>query len=734
LLQQPIFFIVIFGSMTKVVQFMLRKKNLPIVLLFLGAGLFLAFRTLGIGAGDPPTKYEKILHNVGDMLSEGHYSPKKIDDNFSKEVFKKYIAEKIDDQKNTLLQSDIQQLRKFETRIDDEIKGGSVQFVPAVSEIYKKRLLETEQIYKDILAKPFDFTKDESANLNADQLDYPKNEAERKEAWRKRLKYLTLERYSDMLESREKNKGKEGYVAKTDEELEKDARDRVSRIMGRTYDRLKMKVTDDERFNEFVKTITESMDPHTTFFPPVDKRYFDEEMSGRFYGIGASLVPEDGSIKIGTLITGSPAWKSGEVNIGDFILKVGQGVAEPIDLTGYTVQDAVKIIRGKKGTEVRLTLKKTDGSIKTVSLIRDEIIQDETFARSAIINSDHGEKIGFIYLPEFYADFENPKGARCSEDVRKEIVKLKEQKVDGIIMDLRNNGGGSLYDVVQMVGLFIEGGPIVQVKDREGKPTVYYDRDKTVLYDGPLAVMVNEFSASASEIFAAAIQDYNRGMIIGSTSTYGKGTVQRNIGLDKTMGYLDPNSDLGTIKLTLQKFYRINGGSTQLRGVASDITLPDLFEYSKLREKDNPDALPWDEIQKADYNRWKYGLDLAPIKKASNERLKTNEAFNLIRTNAEWLAKQNDKIVPLSLKKYQEEQAQNKIRAKQIETAGKMPTEMKVEALPEDIKKFEYDQGKSERFQQWVKNLRGNDIWLGEAVNVVNDMIVQKNLVYNIKK
>jgi carboxyl-terminal processing protease len=351
-----------------------------------------------------------------------------------------------------------------------------------------------------------------------------------------------------------------------------------------------------------------------------------------------------------------------------------------------------------------------------------------------VINSANGGKIGFIYLPEFYADFENPKGARCSEDVRKEIIKLKEQKVDGIIMDLRNNGGGSLYDVVQMVGLFIEGGPIVQVKDREGKPQVYFDRDKSVLYDGPLAVMVNEFSASASEIFAAAIQDYNRGMIIGSTSTYGKGTVQRNIGLDKTMGFLDPNSDLGTVKLTLQKFYRINGGSTQLRGVASDITLPDLFEYSKLREKDNPDALPWDEIQKADYNRWKYGLDLAPIKKSSTERLKTNEAFTLIRNNAEWLAKQNDKIVPLSLKKYQDEQVQNKARAKEIEAAGKSGQELKVDALPEDLKKFEYDQGKSERFQQWVKNLRTNDIWLDEAVNVVTDMIVQKNLVYNSKK
>lgn len=712
---------------------MVKRKNLPVVLLILGAGLFLAFRTLGLGGGDKPpaTKYEKILHNVGEMLSEIHYSPKKIDDNFSKEVFKKFLVNRyVDENKNILLQSDVQELKKYETKIDNEILGEPVQFVPAVSEIVKKRILETEQVYKEILSKPFDFSKDESANFNTDVIDFPKNEADRKEVWRKRLKSLVLDRYADLLDGREKNKGKDSVKAKTDAELEKEARDRVMKIMDRIYERMKVKINDDDRFNEYVKTITESMDPHTTFFPPIDKRYFDEQMSGSFFGIGASLRDEEGVIKIGTLITGSPAWKSGQVAVGDVIMKVAQGAAEATDLGGFFVEDAVKLIRGKQGTEVRLTLKKTDGAIKVVTLIRDKIVQDETFARSAIVNTPSG-RIGFIYLPEFYADFDNPKGPRCSEDVRKEIIKLKEQKVDGIVMDLRNNGGGSLYDVVQMVGLFIEGGPIVQVKDRDGKPLVYYDRDKSLLYDGPLAVMVNEFSASASEIFAAAIQDYDRGVIIGSTTTYGKGTVQRNIGLDKNLGMLNPNSDLGTVKLTLQKFYRINGGSTQLRGVSSDIPLPDLAEYSKLREKDNPDALPWDEIEKADFNRWKYGLDLAPIKKASDDRIKSNEAFTKIKANAEWLAKQDDKVSPLSLKKFQEEQKQMKAVAKQIDSLNKSAKELDVEALTEDLKKFEYDTGKSERFKQWIKSLRNNDIYLGEAVNVINDMIVQKNLVYN---
>jgi len=712
---------------------MFKKKNLPVVILLFGAGMVLAFRSFGVGSGNPPTKYEKILHNVGDMIAEIHYSPKKINDDFSKEIFTKYLQDKVDAQKNILIQTDINSLKKYETKLDDEIMGGTVLFVPAVSEIYKKRLLETEAIYKEILSKPLEFNTEESVNMNAEKIEFPKNEAERKEAWRKRLKYYVLDRYSELLDTREKNKGKKDFVVKSDVELEKEARSKVLVIMNRTYERLKLKVTDDDRFNDYVNTITETMDPHSTFFPPVEKRYFDEQMSGKFFGIGASLIrEEDGNIKIGTLLTGSPAWKSGKITVGDLIMKVGQGKEEPVDLTGFAVEDAIKVIRGKKGTEVKLTIKKADGAIRIISLIRDEIVQDETFARSAVVNGPKG-KIGFIYLPEFYADFDDPKGPRCSEDVRKEIIKLKEQKVDGIILDLRNNGGGSLYDVVQMVGLFIEGGPIVQVKDRDGKPQIYYDRDKSILYDGPLAVMVNEFSASASEIFAAAIQDYNRGVIIGSTSTYGKGTVQRNIGLDKILGMVNSNSDLGTVKLTLQKFYRINGGSTQLRGVTSDIVLPDITEYYKAREKDNPDALPWDEIKKADYAGWKYGLDLAPIKQASVTRTKSNDFFNLVSTKGEWLVKQNDNQVTLNLKKFKTEQSQIRATTKQIDSLNKLPHELDVQALPEDSKRLEFDTAKSDRFKAWIKNLRTNDVYLNESINIVSDMIVQKNLVYNSK-
>jgi carboxyl-terminal processing protease len=722
--------------MLKVFKYMINKRNLPLVLLILAAGVFVAGRTLGRG-GNPPTKYERILHNVGEYLTQIHYSPKPIDDKFSTEVFDKYIKE-VDAEKDLFLQADIDDLKsRFGTKIDDEILGTStIQFVPAVGELYKKRLAETQVIYRDVLSKPFDFTVNEDFNQNYDEVKFPVTEADRREAWRKRMKFLTLERYSDLLDQQEANKGQKDFVVRSNTEIEKDARDRSLKVMDRMYERLKVKETDDDRFNNFVQTIVQCMDPHTDYFPPVEQRYFNEQMSGHFFGIGASLLYEDGNIKIGSLVAGSPAWKSGQVNKGDIILKVAQGNQEPVDMAGYFTEDAIKIIRGTKGTEVRLWLKKTDGTTKVVSLIRDEIVQDElTFARSAIVNSPKG-KIGYIYLPEFYADFDNPKGARCSIDVAREILKLKEQKVDGIVLDLRDNGGGSLVDVVQMAGYFVEQGPIVQVRDRDGKPSILPDHDKSVLYDGPFAVMVNELSASASEIFAAAIQDYHRGVIIGSTSTYGKGTVQRPLDLDKTVSFMGGASDLGTLKLTLQKFYRISGGSTQLKGVASDIVLPDIYpdiyEYSKIREKDNPDALPWDEIAKADYTPWKYAYDLKTLEGLSADRMKRDSSFRQIRHDEEWLSSIQDKVYPLSLAKYRDEQKQLKATVKQIEKLSKLPagSELNVGALPQDLHKYDDDKNKADRFQQWLKDRKG-DVWLGEAINVVDDMISEKNLVYN---
>lgn len=713
----------------KFLQFMMSKKSIPLVLAVVVAGLLIAFSSLG--NINPPTKYEKIFQEVAEMLEQAHYSPHKIDDAFSKDIFQKFLKE-LDPDKNIFLQSDINALKKYESRIDDELHGASIEFFTAVNAIYLKRLAEVNVYPKEILSTPMSFLVDESINLNSDKLVYPSSIEARKDAWRKKMKYLCLERYADLLTSREQNKTTKDYVVKTDVQLEKDARESVIKIINRNFDRLNKKFTEEEKFNVLVNTITSTMDPHTNFFPPIEKRYFDEQMSGHFYGIGASLRNEDGNIKIATLVTGSPAWKSKQVQVGDIVLKVAQGAAEPADLTGFDTEDAVKLIRGKLGTEVRLTLKKTDGSTKIVILIRDEIVTEETFARSLVVESNN-KKIGFIYLPEFYADWERPNGARCAIDVAKEIIKLKEQNVQGIIMDLRNNGGGSLYDVVQMVGYFIQDGPIVQVKDRDGNPNILRDRDKTIMFDGPLAIMVNEFSASASEIFAAAIQDYKRGVIIGSTSTYGKGTVQRIIPLEGSNNIISNNNqDLGTVKLTLQKFYRINGGSTQLRGVTPDIVIPDQLEYLKYREKDNPDALKWDEIQKATYTTFKPFYDINAIKSNSLQRIQSNSTFKAIKEGTVLLEKINDKDYSLNLLKYNEEQKQIKVVLKKMDDTSKLAKPLEISLLPIDLKRLSEDKdtNKLERRKQWMKSLT-KDNYLKESINVVLDMINLSALAKN---
>lgn len=704
---------------------MFSKKSLPLVLVFLVAGFLFTFNSSGIG--NPPDRYELILQQVTDMLEVAHFSPKKIDDEFSKNIFNKYL-EAIDPDKSILLASDVQSLKRFETTIDDEMHGAKIQFFHAVEALYMKRVNELNTLYPGWLSMPFQFHLDESIVLDPEKLIYPKNEQARKEAWRKRIKFLTLEKYADLLDARDKlTKSDTAY--KSDATLEKEAREKVKKLVTRNFERMVSKTKPDDRFDMFINVITNYMDPHTTFFPPIEKRSFDEQMSGRFYGIGASLRSDEGGvIRIATLVAGLPAWKSQQIVVGDQVLKVGQGAEEPVDLTGFETEEAVKLIRGKKGTEVRLTLKKADGTIKIVSMIRDEVVLDETYAKSAVIVED-GKKIGYIFLPEFYADWERPNGAKCSQDVAREIIKLKEQNVDGIIMDLRNNGGGSLYDVVQMVGLFIPEGPIVQVKDREGNPQILRDRDKGVLYDGPLAVMVNEFSASASEIFAAAIQDYGRGVILGSTSTYGKGTVQRNIGLSPNSGFFNKESnDIGTIKLTLQKFYRINGGSTQLKGVTPHIILPDQYETLKYREKDNPDALPWDEIQKAFYAKLVPSYDVELIKRKSNERIAAHPTFNAIKASSILLEKSNEKVYPLQLSKYREEQKMLRASFKKIDEASKSLKALEVNMLPSDEKRLAVDNDKIERRKQWISSL-SKDIYVKETTNVLGDMIRQELLV-----
>ncbi len=706
----------------------MNKHFFSMVIVLTIAGLFFGFQSHGRSENEdgPRAKHAKILKNVGILLEEGHYSPKKLDDAFSKIVFKTYLEE-LDDEKNAFLQSDIEALKKFEKDIDDEIKGKPLQSFYAIHELYLKRMVEVEKLYKLMLNKPMDFNIDEKFQADPEKRNFPKNNSEREEIWRKRMKYAILAKWSDMKDEQERRKNDSGFIFKPDSTLQREAREQISKQMDRYFTTKKNRETQDELFSQFINAITSSMDPHTNYFPPVDVRGFNEAMRGSFFGIGAQLKEDDGRIRISSLVSGGPAWKGGELKENDEIIKVGQGNEEPVDVTGYSVADAVKLIRGStKGSEVSLTIRRPDGSIKVIKLKRDEINLDETFAKSAIINGKN--KIGYIYLPEFYADFERPNGPRCAQDVAKEVKKLKEENVGGIILDLRGNGGGSLYDVVQMVGLFIKDGPVCQVRGRDEKPSVLKDNDPGVLYDGPLTVMVDGTSASASEIFAAAIQDYKRGIIVGSASTYGKGTVQRMIPLNPDGGISiigNKTEELGNVKLTLQKFYRVNGGATQLRGVTPDIVFPDRYDYLKYKEKDNPSALKWDEIPQAAYQKTDNQFDQI-ISTASGE-INLDPAFSGIKKQVQLLDQMSTKERSLSYTKYKEEQKQFNDAIKKMEELYKLQNPISIRNLNTDSQEVNSTPEKTDRNKQWLK-LRSTDIFLEESTKIMDKMIADKNM------
>jgi len=702
------------------------KKFIPVLLILILVGLFIGYGVKGRSdSNDPKTKYEKILQNVGIVLEEGHYNPKKIDDKFSEEVLKKYEND-LDPDKYIFLQSDIDGFKKYKDRIDDEIHGAPLESFYAVSNVYLKRIDEVAASYKEILKHTFDFNKDEFLQTDGDKRTYPATVAERNDYGRKRLKYLVLGRYIDLQNERDSSKDS---VYKADSTLQREAITIVARQMDRYFETLKNHNSTDELFSTFVNDITSSMDPHTSYFAPVDKRSFDEMLSGTFYGIGAQLVPKDGKILIGDLITGMPAWKSGLITPGDEIMKVAQGDGTPVDVTGYSVTDAVKLIRGEtRGSIVKLTLKKADGSIKVAPIARDKISLDATFARSAVL-SNNGHKIGYIFLPEFYANFDDPSGRRSSTDVAIEVEKLKAAHVEGIVIDLRGNGGGSLSDVVDMVGLFIKGGPVVQVKGREGAPSVLEDKDKEVLYTGPLAVMVDELSASASEIFAAAIQDYHRGIIIGS-STYGKGTVQRSISLDpqsENPFFSHPSEGLGDVKLTFRKFYRINGGATQLRGVTPDIIIPDRLENAKLREKDNPDALAWDQIPKANYTPWNPGYSYTSAVETINSAINKNVDFKGIKEQVSLLDKYRDEETPLNIVKYKQMQKNIEAAAIKLDDYSKSPVSLDPKTLTPDSIAIAGDSSKIKMQKQFLTSI-GSDLYIDETVKALEIVIGEKQI------
>lgn len=664
------------------------------------------------------TKNQAIQETIHRVISEGHFSPKDLNDDFSKKVFDKYL-EMSDYGKLFFLQTDIDAFREHETRVDDEINEGKTDLFDLVNERIKTRMKEASAYYTKALKEPFTFTSDESIELDGKKLNWCMNEQELEQRWYKSMKYRTLARYTE-LKDQQKSTTDKAEKEKTLAQLEIDARENVKKSMDNYFKRLN-KISETDRFATYMNSICHVVDPHTDFFPPKDKQRFDEEMSGSFIGIGAVLQSDGSNCTIKQIVTGSPCWKEGRLKVNDIILKVAQGSEDPVDIAGWDTEDIVSIIRGKQGTEVRLTVKHPDASQEVISIIRGKVETEATFAKSSIINVGK-TKIGYILLPEFYASFNESNGRRCAVDMAVEIEKLKKENISGLIIDLRGNGGGSLSDVVEIGGMFIDKGPIVQVKSKGAPAQTLNDESPGTLYDGPLTILVNQGSASASEIFAAAMQDYKRGIVLGTTS-FGKGTVQRVYPLEDFYGGDRSLLPFGSIKLTLQKFYRINGGSTQLKGVNPDVSLPDLYELLDVGERKDENSLPWDQIAKSNYKPIKNEPIFSTLVDNSKKRVNSNSAFSLIRQNASLIKKQNDdNKYSLNETAYDQQLKEAKDLSKKIEEINKNKKVGEVVNLMSDKPEIQKDTVKVRTNKEWLENL-SKDPYIAEASNVILDWI-----------
>ena len=718
-------------------KFMKNKIFSPLLIIG-GLAAFFSFKYSGKSVRSSDEKRIIVQETVMKTIQTGHFSPKELNDTFSARVFHKFVNQ-LDYDKLFFTREDMNKLNAYEFKIDDEIKSNSIEFFDSIDAIYTRRTAAAEKYYTEILKTPFTFNGNEEIHLNPDKDQYA-TERELSDRWKLFLKYRVLVTYEGLKTDQEKKKENKDSVNakfKTDAEMEAEAREDTRKFYDRVFKRMH-KIKDDQVFTMYMNAIALNEDPHTEYFPPVEKKDFDVMMSGSFFGIGAQLKQdfETNKILITNIVTGSPSWKQGDLKAGDEIQKVAQGAKTPVDIQGYDIDDVVKLIRGDKGTEVRLTVKKTDGSVRIIPIIRDVVSLEETFAKSAIIKTKDGP-VGYIYLPEFYADFNHTSGRNCSTDVAAEVKKLKAEGVTGIILDLRNNGGGSLGDVVDMAGIFVGKGPVVQVKGSHSAPSVLRAQptDDAPLYTGPLAIMVNENSASASEILAAALQDYKRAVIVGEM-TYGKGTVQKMVDLDQM---IDPmtrmqlandssgseGGSIGSVKLTMEKFYRINGGSTQLKGVTPDITIPDRldsYDDEDLGERHNRAALAWDEIPAAQYKPTNSIANIKQLEKASESRIKDNPTFTLIQENSEFMKKKADENTSsLNEAKFKADQDEINATSKKMDELQKKATTLDITNIQADLSRINADSTSINKNKEWTKAV-SKDIYISETVNIINDM------------
>ncbi|TXF89407.1 tail-specific protease [Neolewinella aurantiaca] len=686
----------------------------------------------------PGDKESVIIQTMMRNLERFHYQPMDIDDEFSERAYDYYLND-IDGARLFFTAEDLAAFAPNKLAIDDQIAAGSYEFFDLAQERWMASLDKTEKWYKEILAKPFNVDKGGEIKMRDDDSGWSKNDKELRQYWEDYMKRDIInqivnkqEEYETAVENRAKMTDAEKTTADEEDplveqsvaELEQEAREKLLERYDDWFERMR-KAKLSARRSQYLNALTSMFDPHTTYYRPKDKESFDIRFSGRLEGIGATLQNKDQYTKISTLVVGGPAWKSKELEVDDLILSVRQkGEEEAIDIKDMLVEDVVGFIRGKKGTTVFLKIKKPDGTIKEVSIVRDIIVIDDNYAKSLIIDGvDEDQKVGYINLPSFYADFQNEDGRFSAKDIKAELIKLKDRDVDGVILDLRNNGGGSLRDVIDMSGFFIPEGPIVQVAGRGGRKEILADKDPSVVWDGPLIVLVNQYSASASEILAAALQDYNRAVIVGSTQTFGKGTVQRFIDMDRTIPGRSDIKPLGTVKLTMQKFYRVNGGATQLRGVVPDIILPDSRALLETGERQQTGPLPWTEIAAVEYDQDVYRIPfMETLRERSGNRVAQDPVFLKILENAKRFKRQRDQdTYPLNLPAYYKMIDANKKEAKQFEDLFESDVNFNVTNIEVDLEEIKDDESKVARNEEFKKGV-AKDVYIHEALNILKDM------------
>ena len=664
-------------------------------------------------------KDKLLLDLITYVLERGHYEPKEINDDFSVSVFEDFINI-VDPTKRYFLEEDIQEFEQYKFQIDEQLKNTDISFFNLVYERLLKRMGDAREIYKEVLETPFDYYAEETIEIDYDKQLFVASKDELKERWRKQLKYATIGNFDSKLKNEvQKEKEEEGYSSKSPKELEIAARGDTKKTLDEFFDF----VDDLERkdwFVQYINTIVDEFDPHTYYFAPDDKEKFDISMRGNFEGIGARLQKKPEGAKIVEIISGGPVWRDQQLEVGDEILKVGQNGEPSVDIVGMRLDDAIKLIKGPKGTVVDLTVRKVDGSIENVSITRDVVMLEESYAKSAAVIKEN-QKFGLINLPKFYVDFNDYSERNAATDVAKEVERLKQEGAEGLILDLRDNGGGSLKTVVEMAGLFIKDGPIVQVRSSGKEKDIYEDKDERIQWDGPLVILVNELSASASEILAAAMQDYKRAIVIGSKQTFGKGTVQNVIPLENIVRS-NEHGDLGAIKLTTQKFYRINGGSTQLEGVKSDVVVPDRYSYIDLGERDQQNPLGWDKITAADYKTWDGYIDYEATIESSSKRMASNPQIKLIEENAKWLKEQQDEtVVSLNYDTYKSEAKKDREKSQYFKSLSEYDSRLTFESLKYEQELFTKDPVLREKRDRWHKNL-AKDVYVEEAINVLQDL------------